>query len=89
MTRLCRARRRTPVQVLSGVVLGLLAVSSQARADALGDIKQRGKLICGTQNASPPYAYQDALTRSFVGYDAEASEVPSDHGIVQTLQQIP
>jgi hypothetical protein len=25
----------------------------------------------------------------FVGYDAEASEVPSDHGIVQTLQQIP
>ena len=96
MTRLCRARRRTPVQVLSGVVLGLLAVSSQARADALGDIKQRGKLICGTQSASAPYAYQDALTRSFVGYDADICAaiakglgVPLEHKPLSTEARIP
>jgi acetylornithine deacetylase len=39
--------------------------------------------------AKDPWMKDHRQKVRFVGYDAEASEVPSDHGIVQTLQQIP
>ncbi|MDQ2137218.1 ABC transporter substrate-binding protein [Alcaligenaceae bacterium B3P038] len=48
-----------------------LAASPAAMADRLADIKSRGTLVCGTQNASAPYAFQDPATRSFVGYDVD------------------
>jgi polar amino acid transport system substrate-binding protein len=51
-------------------VMGLAAVSN-AHADKLADVRARGKLICGTQNASAPYAFQDTASRSFVGYDVD------------------
>jgi polar amino acid transport system substrate-binding protein len=40
-----------------------------AHAGGFDDVKQRGTLVCGTQNASVPYAYQDPNTRAYVGYD--------------------
>jgi polar amino acid transport system substrate-binding protein len=40
-------------------------------ASRLDDIKARGSIICGTQNASAPYGYQDPATREYVGYDVD------------------
>lgn len=58
--------------VLAGLgAIASLAIAPAAHADRLADIKARGTLICGTQNASAPYAYQDPATRSFVGYDVD------------------
>lgn len=58
--------------VLAGLsAIAALAIAPAAHADRLADIKARGTLICGTQNASAPYAYQDPATRSFVGYDVD------------------
>lgn len=55
--------------------LGMAAVAtlwaSSAMANRLDDIKARGTLICGTQNASSPYAFQDPKTREYVGYDVD------------------
>lgn len=58
--------------LLAGLgAIATLAIAPAAHADRLADIKARGTLICGTQNASAPYAYQDPATRSFVGYDVD------------------
>ncbi|MYZ43508.1 ABC transporter substrate-binding protein [Schauerella aestuarii] len=59
------------VLLVSVFALSGLAASPAAMADRLADIKARGTLICGTQNASAPYAFQDSATRSFVGYDVD------------------
>lgn len=58
------------------VVLGLATaaaalVANTASANKLDEIKARGSLICGTQNASAPYGYQDPKTREYVGYDVD------------------
>jgi polar amino acid transport system substrate-binding protein len=45
--------------------------AGSASANRLDDIKQRGTLICGTQNASSPYGFQDPKTREYVGYDVD------------------
>ncbi|MGB6104980.1 MAG: transporter substrate-binding domain-containing protein [Pusillimonas sp.] len=48
-----------------------LGWGSSAAANRLDDIKARGTLICGTQNASSPYGFQDPNTRQYVGYDVD------------------
>lgn len=53
-------------------ILALMAGwAGSASANRLDDIKQRGTLICGTQNASSPYGFQDPKTREYVGYDVD------------------
>ncbi|VVE22444.1 ABC transporter substrate-binding protein [Pandoraea cepalis] len=52
-------------------VLTSSLLTTGAHAATLAEIKARGKLICGTQNATAPYAYQDPKTRTFVGYDVD------------------
>lgn len=56
-------------------VLGLTATavfaSGAAQANRLSDVKSRGSLICGTQNASSPYGFQDPNTREYTGYDVD------------------
>ncbi|MYN12802.1 transporter substrate-binding domain-containing protein [Pusillimonas sp. TS35] len=54
-----------------GTLLILSAWPGAASANRLEDIKQRGVLICGTQNASSPYGFQDPKTRDYVGYDVD------------------
>jgi polar amino acid transport system substrate-binding protein len=46
-------------------------LTNTAMANKLEDIKARGTLICGTQNASSPYGFQDPNTRQYVGYDVD------------------
>jgi len=60
-----------------GKSLGLAAAAllaawcGHAAASQLDDIKARGTIVCGTQNASTPYGYQDPQTRQYVGYDVD------------------
>lgn len=49
----------------------LTLLGGTAQADALADIKARGKLICGHTQASEPFGYPDQVTRQFVGFDVD------------------
>jgi len=42
-----------------------------AQADALADIKSKGKLVCGHTQASEPFGFPDQVTRQFVGFDVD------------------
>ena len=57
------------------VVLGTILLSavwgSQASANQWDEIKARGTIVCGTQNASSPYGFQDPAKREYVGYDVD------------------
>jgi polar amino acid transport system substrate-binding protein len=71
-------------------------VLSAAHADELADIKARGTLVCGTQNASEPYAFPDPATRQIVGFDvdvcralAQGLGVKLDHRTLSTDARIP
>ncbi|WP_050460576.1 transporter substrate-binding domain-containing protein [Herbaspirillum autotrophicum] len=74
----------------------LSTVGVMAHADQLADIKARGSLNCGTQNASEPYAFPDANTRQIVGFDvdicnalAKGLGVKLQHKPVSTDARIP
>ncbi|OZI73798.1 ABC transporter substrate-binding protein [Bordetella genomosp. 2] len=54
-----------------GAVIAAAAWAGPAAASQLDDIKARGTIVCGTQNASAPYGYQDPATREYVGYDVD------------------
>lgn len=80
------------------VVTALAAMlwASTAMASRLDEIKARGTLICGTQNASFPYAFQDPQTREYVGYDvdmchalAEQMGLKLEHKPMSTAARIP
>jgi polar amino acid transport system substrate-binding protein len=71
-------------------------VMSAAHADELADIKARGTLVCGTQNASEPYAFPDPATRQIVGFDVDVCRalakglgVKLDHRTLSTDARIP
>lgn len=89
--------RRTPYASTLGVaVLALFLTAGAAQADRLKEIKERGKLICGTQSTSVPYAYQDQSSRTFVGYDVDMCKalakglgVELDHRPLSTEARIP
>lgn len=77
-------------------LLAIVLSSGTAHADLLDEIKARGKLVCGTQNASVPYGFQDPATRSFVGYDvdicagiAKSLGVALEHRPLSTEARIP
>ncbi|HUG58564.1 MAG TPA: ABC transporter substrate-binding protein [Candidimonas sp.] len=83
------------------MVLGLATAASAMMANAamankLDDIKARGTLICGTQNASSPYGFQDPKTREYVGYDVDMCKaiakqmgVKLEHKPLSTEARIP
>ena len=49
----------------------LAALVAPAHADLLGDIKARGKLICGTLTNVVPLGFADPKTREIVGFDVD------------------
>lgn len=65
---------------LAVLILTTIATAGLAHADALADIKARGTLVCGTQNASEPYAFPDTATRQIVGFDVDVC-----HALAQGL----
>src|SRR3546814_13655749 len=82
------------------VVLGTIILSafwgSQALANQWDDIKARGTIVCGTQNASSPYGFQDPEKREYVGYDVDMCKAVSQklglkmqHKPVSTEARIP
>src|ERR1035437_418712 len=56
---------------LLGLATTVIFASNTALANKLTDVKARGSVICGTQNASSPYGFQDPSTREYVGYDVD------------------
>ncbi|VVE69492.1 ABC transporter substrate-binding protein [Pandoraea anapnoica] len=84
---------------LAGALFATLAmtgITNLAHADQLADIKARGTLVCGTQNASEPYAFPDAATRKIVGFDvdvctalAKGLGVKLEHRALSTDARIP
>lgn len=89
-------RRTLFASTLGITVFALFLTAGAAQADRLKDIKERGKLICGTQSTSVPYAYQDQSSRSFVGYDVDMCKaiakglgVELEHRPLSTEARIP
>ncbi len=68
-----RIQSRNRIVPIGALVVAALCTSwsTTASANRLDDIKSRGTLICGTQNASSPYGYQDPKERKYVGYDVD------------------
>ncbi len=68
-----RIQSRNRIVPIGALVVAALCASwsTTASANRLDDIKSRGTLICGTQNASSPYGYQDPKERKYVGYDVD------------------
>jgi len=62
-----------PIAKSLGFAAAALATAwcGHAAASQFDDIKARGTIVCGTQNASTPYGYQDPQTRQYVGYDVD------------------
>ncbi|NYT37472.1 transporter substrate-binding domain-containing protein [Allopusillimonas soli] len=79
------------------VALALMMLSAgSAAASQLDEAKARGTIICGTQNASSPYGYQDPDTRQYVGYDVDMCKaiakemgLKMEHKPVSTEARIP
>ncbi|WP_144640318.1 transporter substrate-binding domain-containing protein [Bordetella genomosp. 13] len=78
------------------IAVTLLALSSTAQARDLKEVEGSRKLICGTQSASEPYAFQDPATRKFIGYDVDVCQalarglgVELEHKPLSTEARIP
>lgn len=56
---------------LAGLATAAVFASGAAQANRLDDVKAKGSIVCGTQNASSPYGFQDPKTREYVGYDVD------------------
>ncbi|SMG57858.1 transporter substrate-binding domain-containing protein [Paraburkholderia susongensis] len=81
---------------LAVLAITILAGVGSVHADELADIKARGTLVCGTQNASEPYAFPDPATRQIVGFDvdvchalAQGLGVKLEHRTLSTDARIP
>jgi len=89
-------KARNWMSCTAALLLGTVGLAGTAHADRLATIKEKNRLVCGTQNASVPYAYQDATTRTFVGYDVEICKalakglgVELEHKPLSTEARIP
>jgi len=60
-------------------LLACLGAAGIAHADALGDIKARGTLVCGTLGTSEPFSFQDPQTRQVVGYEVDLCKEIAEH----------
>ena len=89
---------KTPL--INRAALGAILLSAvwagPAMASQLDEIKARGTIVCGTQNASAPYGYQDPAAREYVGYDvdmckaiAQEMGLKMQHKPVSTEARIP
>lgn len=79
-----------------GTALAATLWTSTAMANRLEDAKARGTLICGTQNASYPYGFQDPMTRDYAGYDVDMCQAVAkqmglklEHKGMSTAARIP
>lgn len=64
--------------IFCAAMLALPLGAGAVHADALDDIKARGTLICGTLGTSEPFSFQDAATRTLVGYDVDICKLVAD-----------
>jgi len=70
-------------------LLACLGAAGIAHADALGDIKARGTLVCGTLGTSEPFSFQDPQTRQVVGYEVDlCKEIADRLGVKLEIKMI-
>lgn len=62
----------------SCLALAALTLGTAAHADQLQDIKQKGEMTCGTLGTSQPFSFQDAATRTLIGYDVDFCQLVAD-----------
>jgi len=60
-------------------LIATLSMTSVAHADRLKDIQAKGSLICATLSGSQPLAYQDPVTRQYVGFDVDTCAAVAKH----------
>lgn len=91
-----RANTVVKYSAIGSALLLSLTLGTAAQANKLEEIKKRGTLVCGTQNASAPYGFQDPATRQYVGYDvdicnelAKKLNVKLEHKPLSTEARIP
>lgn len=56
------------------LALGILALTAQAQADQLADIKAAGVVKVATFDANPPFGSVDPKTHQLVGYDVDFAQ---------------
>lgn len=63
------------------VIGGLIASGAlgTAHAATLDEIKQKGEVVCATQDAAPPYGFRDTATGGYAGYDVEMCKAIAEH----------
>ena len=70
------------VTMKSKIVAALCVVAGTlptlGHADVLGDIKERGRFVCGTLGTSEPFSFQDPKTRAVVGYEVDLCQKIAD-----------
>jgi polar amino acid transport system substrate-binding protein len=81
---------------LAAAVLWIAALATPAMADDLDDIKQRGTLIVGVKDSTPPFGVLDPKTRTISGYDIDfAAAIAKRLGVkllakaVESAERIP
>lgn len=67
-----------------------LSATNGARADALGDVKSRGELVCGVLSTAKPFGYVDAgQGRDVVGYDVDMCQaIAKGLGVKTNVKQV-
>lgn len=78
------------------LALSVTLFSTAANADQLDQIKQAGRITCGTIGVVPAFSFQDPKTRQTVGYDIDICEavaaqlgVKADFKLVSGPARIP
>lgn len=67
----------------------LALASTQAHADQLADIKQKGQIVIGILGTDEPNSFIDAKSREYVGYEVDlAKAVASKLGVKPVFKQI-
>jgi polar amino acid transport system substrate-binding protein len=62
----------TTLKLLAALILGTLP--GLVAADLLAEIKSRGTLVVGVKDATPPFGFISAGSRTIVGYDVDIAE---------------
>ncbi len=66
------------IVVAVAIAAASLAGASNAHANALERVKERGTLICGISSASPPFGYLDTKTNQIVGFEVDLCRMLAD-----------
>lgn len=75
--------------VRASFLTGLAALSVNAMADQLADVKAHGELVCGVYSNVEPFSYPDPTSRQLVGMDVDLCNAVAKHiGVKPKLEPL-